>query len=180
MANRPVGKVSLCVAALAVLVGCSPMPQPTDPQSFTVGTVAVTQLVQQAVEGDRFAAPIDGSPIVTCSGRTTCAISYTVRETTATAFHKEIAADDQLFLPTARMWKTLFTDPQFQRGTVTVRGHSGNDTETAIYFTLSCSRADAAKIDWANVDGHSIRTQCDYAPQAQGLPDHTESSPTGR
>jgi len=88
----------------------------------------------------------------------------------------------QLFLPTARMWKALFADPQFQSGTVTVRGPvSASDShgETAIYFTLTCDRADAAKIDWGTVDGYGIRTQCNYKPEAQGLPDHTESSQAG-
>jgi hypothetical protein len=152
MANRPVGTVSLSVAALALLVGCSSSPQYSAPQSFTVGNSAVAQLVQEAVGGDRFAAPIEGPAIVTCTGRTTCTISYTVRDATNTVFHKEIAADMQLFLPTAPMWKALFADPQFQSGTVTVRGPvntSESHGETAIYFTLTCDRADAAKIDWA-------------------------------
>jgi hypothetical protein len=183
MANRAVGKVSLSVAALAFLVGCSSTPRYSAPQSFTVGTSSVAQLVQEAVGGDRFAAPIEGSPIVTCTGRATCTISYTVREATNTVFHKEVAADDQLFSPTAQLWKALFTDPQFQSGTVTVRGPittSESNSETAIYFTLTCDRTDAANIDWGTVDGHGIRTQCDYRPQAQGLPEHTESSQTGR
>jgi hypothetical protein len=88
----------------------------------------------------------------------------------------------QLFLPTAPMWKALFADPQFQSGTVTVRGPvntSDSHGETAIYFTLTCDRADAAKIDWGTVDGHGIRTQCDYKPEAQGLPDRTEPSQAG-
>lgn len=183
MANGAVGKASLSLVALAFLVGCSSTPRYSAPQSFTVGNNAVAQLVQEAVGGDRFAAPIEGSPIVTCTGRTTCTISYTVRETTAAAFYKEITADEQLFLPTAQMWKALFTDPQFQSGTVTVRGPvnaSESNSVPAIYFTLTCDRADAAKIDWGTVDGHGIRTQCDYKPEAQGLPDHTEPSQTGR
>jgi hypothetical protein len=183
MANRPVGTVSLSVAALALLFGCSSSPEYSARQSFTVGNSAVAQLVQETVGGDRFAAPIEGSPIVTCTGRTTCTISYTVRETTNTIFHKEVAADMQLFLPTAPMWQALFADPQFQSGTVTVRGPadiSDSHGETATYFTLTCDRADAAKLDWGAVDGHGIRTQCDYKPEAQGLPDHTESSQAER
>jgi hypothetical protein len=182
MANRLVGTVSLSVVALALLVGCSSSPQYSAPQSFTVGNSAVAQLVQEALGGDRFAAPIEGPPIVTCTGRTTCTISYTVREATDTVFHKEVAADMQLFLPTAPMWKALFADPQFQSGTVTVRGpvntSDGHDV-TAIDFTLTCDRAGAAKIDWGTVDGHGIRTHCNYKPEAQGLPDHTESSQAG-
>ena len=170
MAHGDIGKASLSLAALAFLVGCSSPPRSSDPQTFTVGNDAVAQVVRDAVGGDQFAAPIDGSPIVTCTGRTKCTISYTVRETTPTAFHKEIAADEQLFLPTAHVWKALFTDPQFQSGTVTVRGPAEGNSEVATYFTLTCDRADAAKIDWGNVDGHGIRTQCDYTPQARGLP----------
>ena len=183
MANRAVRKVSLPIATLAFLVGCSSPPQYSAPQAFTVDNSAVAQLVQESVGGDQFAAPIEGSPIVTCTGRTTCTISYTVREPSGTVFHKEIAADEQLFLPTAQMWKALFADPQFQSATVTVRGPvatSESNSATATYFTLTCDRTDAAKIDWSSVDGQGIRTQCDYKPQTQGLPEHTESSATGR
>jgi hypothetical protein len=182
MANRGVGTLSLSAAAFAFLVGCSSAPHYSAPQSFTVGNSEVAQLVQEAVGGDRFATPIEGSPIVTCTGRTTCTISYTVQEPNGTVFHKEHAADQELFLPTAQMWKALFADPQFQSGTVTVRGPVGTserNKQTAVYFTLTCSRADVAKVDWGTVDGHGIRTQCDYKPQVRGLPDHAESSAAG-
>lgn len=183
MANRGVSKVSLSVAALAFLAGCSSTPRYSAPSSFTVGNDEVAQLVQEAVRGNRFATPIEGSPIVTCTGRTTCTISYTVEEPNVTVFHKEHAADEQLFSPTVQMWKALFADPQFQSGTVTVRGPvatSETNKQTAIYFTLTCDRAAAAKVDWGTVDGYGIRTQCDYKPQARGLPGHTESSAAGR
>ena len=180
MANRAAHKVSAPVATLASLVACSSPPHYSAPQSFTVDNDAVARVVQDALGGDRTAAPIEGSPIVMCTGRTNCTINYTIRAPTGTVFHKEVAADEQLFLPTAQMWKALFTDPQFQRGTVTVRGPSLSNSETAIYFTLTCDRNDAAKIDWSSVDGHGIRTGCDYAPQVQGLPDQASSSPTGR
>jgi hypothetical protein len=182
MANRRVSKVSLSVAALAFLVGCSSTPHYSAPQSFTVGNSEVAQLVQEAVRGDRLATPIEGAPIVTCTGRTTCTIDYTVEEPGGTVFHKENAADQQLFSPTAQMWKALFADPQFQSGTVTVRGPvptSESNKQTAVYFTLTCDRAAAAKVDWGAVDGRAIRTQCDYKPQTPGLPEHTESSATG-
>jgi hypothetical protein len=122
MANCGVGELSLPVAALAFLVGCSSPPHYSAPESFTVGNSEVAQVVQEAVGGNRFATQIEGSPIVTCTGRTTCTISYTVQEPSGTVFHKESAADDQLFQPTAQMWKALFADPKFQSGTVTVRG----------------------------------------------------------
>lgn len=124
MANRAVRKGSLPVAALVFvfLVGCSSPPQYSAPQTFTVDSNGVAQLVQESVGGDRLAAPIEGSPVVTCTGRTTYTIRYTVREPSGTVFHKEIAADEQLFLPTAQMWKALFADPQFQSASVTLRG----------------------------------------------------------
>jgi hypothetical protein len=183
MANDAVGTASLSLAALALFVGCSSPARYSGPPTFTVDSSAVAQLVQEAVASDRFAAPIEGSPIVLCTGRTSCTISYTVRETTATAFHKEIAADAQLFLPTAPIWKALFNDPQFQSGTVTVRGPvnpSEANSATGIYFTLTCDRSDAAKIEWGSVDGNALRTQCDYKPQTPGLPGYTESPQAGR
>jgi hypothetical protein len=177
MANGAVGKVSLSLAVLAMLVGCSSTPRYSAPQSFTVGNAAVVQLIQEAIGADRFAAPMEGAAIVNCNGRKTCTISYTVRETSDTIFHKEVAADDQLFLPTAQIWKGLFTDPQFQSGTITVKGPvsavQGN-SGTATYFTLTCDRAAASKINWESVDGHELRHQCAYKPEAQGLPGNGE------
>jgi hypothetical protein len=177
MATGAVGKVSLSLAGIACVIGCSSPPQYSAPESFTVGNAAVGQLVGEAIGHDRFAAPVEGSPIVNCNGRQTCIISYTVRETTGTIFHKEVAADDQLFLPTAQMWKGLFTDPQFQSGTITVRGPVSpgqDDSETGIYFTLTCDRAAASKINWDSVDGHELRHQCAYRPETRGLPENGE------
>jgi hypothetical protein len=182
MANGGFCKASLSLAILTFLIGCSAPPQYSAPQSFTVSDNAVAQLVQEAVAGDHWAAQIDGSPSVKCAGRTTCTISYTVRETSGTIFHKEVAADMQLFMPTAPIWKGLFTDPQFQSGTVTVKGPvstaKGNN-ETASYFTLTCDRADAAKINWDTLDGHELRSQCDYKPETEGLPEYGESPGEG-
>jgi hypothetical protein len=176
MGKRLICGVSLSLAALGLMTGCSSTPHIAASQPFTVGDSAVAQVVQEAVAGDRFAAPIEGAPIVTCTGRTNCTISYTIRDASGTLFQKENAVDEQLFLPTAQMWRALFADPQFQSGTVTVRGPattSNGDGATAIYFTLTCDRADAAKVDWGTVDGHGIRTLCDYKPAAHGLPDQS-------
>lgn len=106
-------------------------------------------------------------------GRTACTIGYTVQEAIGAIFHKEHVADEQLILPTAQMWKAMFNDAQFQHGTITVKGPVNTvagKTETATYFTVSCDRAVASKINWNMVDGHGIRTHCDYEPQTQGLP----------
>lgn len=173
MASTGIGTASLSSAAVAFLVGCSSPTQYSAPQSFTVGNDTVAKVVQDAVGGSRLAAPIEGSPNVACTGRTNCTISYSVQEPSRTVFLKEMAADEQLFTPTAQVWKALFSDPEFQSGTVTVRGPYGDKREITIYFTLTCNRTHAAKIDWGSVDGHRIRTQCEYAPQAQGLPEHT-------
>lgn len=88
----------------------------------------------------------------------------------------------QLISPTAQMWKAMFNDSQFQSGTITVKGPAttaGGKTETTVYFTLTCDRADASKIDWDIVDGHGIRTQCDYEPQTEGLPGYAEPTRKG-
>jgi hypothetical protein len=160
---------------LAVSAGCTSPDRYSAPEVFTVSNDAVTQVVRDAVAGDRFAAQMDGAPQVDCTGQTTCVISYTVREANGTVFHKERIADEQLILPTAQMWKALFNDPQFQSGTVTVRGPvpkaHGDDIE--IYFVLSCGRAAASKINWDNTDGRGIRTQCNYKPETRGLPGST-------
>jgi hypothetical protein len=177
MANGAVGKGSLTLAVIAVAAGCSSPPQYSAPQSFTVGGAAVVQLVQEAIGRDRFAAPIEGTPIANCNGRQTCTISYTVRETTGTIFHKEVAADEQLFLPTAQVWKGLFNDPQFQSGTITVEGPlnpSESDSKTGVYFTITCDRAAASNINWDSMDGHELRHRCAYQPKTRGLPENWE------
>jgi hypothetical protein len=169
-----IGAVPLVV--LAACVGCSSNDRYSAPQVFTVSNDAVTQVVRDAVGGDRFAAQMDGAPQVDCTGQTTCVISYTVHEANGTVFHKERIADEQLILPTAQVWKALFHDPQFQSGTITVKGpvskpRGGSDVE--IYFALTCDRAAASKIDWDNADGRAVRKQCVYRPQTKGLPDYS-------
>ena len=182
VANDAPRKAYVSIAVLTLLVGCSSTPRHSAPQPFTVSNDAVAQVVRDAVAGDRWAAPIEGSPLVNCTGQARCTISYTVQEATSTIFHKEHAADMQLISPTAPMWKALFNDPQFLSGTLTVRGPvttAEGKAETAIYFTLTCDRAAASKIDWDNVDGHGIRTQCDYKAQTEGLPGYTGPARTG-
>ena len=166
-------KVSLSFTVLAFLVGCSSEPRYSAPELFTVSNDAVAQVVKDAVAGDKWAAQIDGSPQVNCTGQTTCSIGYTVNEAIGAIFHKEHVADEQLILPTAQMWKAMFADPQFQRGTITVKGpvaKVGGETETEAYFILSCDRSAASKMNWDSVDGHGIRTHCDYQPKTRGLP----------
>lgn len=158
---------------LVLAAGCDSSPRYSAPAEFTVSTDAVAQLVRDALGGDRWAAQLEGSPEVNCTGRTSCTIRYTVQEAIGAIFHKEHVADEQLVVPTAQMWKAMFNDEQFQDGTITVQGPvstAAGKTETATYFALGCNRAVAAKINWDTVDGHSIRTKCDYKPQTRGLP----------
>jgi hypothetical protein len=163
------------LAVLAVVTGCESMPRYSAPEAFTVSNDAVTQVVRDAVAGDRFAAQLDGAPQVDCAGQTTCVIGYTVHEANGTVFHKERIADEQLILPTAQVWKALFNDPQFQSGTVTVKGPvpmNKGDDQIASYFTLTCDRAAASKINWDHSDGHGIRAQCTYRPLTRGMPEY--------
>jgi hypothetical protein len=175
MANNARRTAYVSLVVLAVAAGCSSNERYSAPEPFTVSNDAVTQVVRDAVAGDRFAAEMDGAPQVDCTGQTTCIIGYTVHEANGTVFHKERIADDQLVLPTAQVWKALFSDPQFQSGTVTVKGpvpdkHGNNNVQT--YFTLTCDRAAASKINWDKTDGRGIRSQCNYKPQTRGLPDY--------
>ena len=88
----------------------------------------------------------------------------------------DCVADLQLVEPTRQIWKALFTDPQFQSGTIRVRGPVttiGGKAETGVYYLLTCDRDTASHIDWNNVDGKGIRTLCDYQAQTQGLPGYT-------
>ncbi len=174
MANIARRKAFLTLVVLVVAAGCSSTDRYSAPEVFTVSNDAVAQVVRDAVAGDRFAAQMDGAPQVDCAGQTTCTISYTVHEANGTVFHKERIADEQLILPTAQVWKALFNDPQFQSGTVTVKGPVANKqgkSNVETYFVLTCNRAAASKINWDNTDGHAVRKQCNYQPQTKGLPD---------
>jgi hypothetical protein len=135
------------------------------PASFTVSNDAVAQVVHDAIAGDLHAKPMSGSPTVNCTRETTCDIAYTVQGSPSDP-------DSQLIEPTRQMWKGLFTDPQFQSGTITVSGPVttiGGKTETSTYYTLTCDRDAASQINWDNVDGKGIRTLCAYQARTLGL-----------
>jgi hypothetical protein len=169
---RRTASVSLLV--LAVSAGCSSADRYSAPEVFTVSNGAVTQVVRDAVAGDRFAAQLDGAPQVDCKDQTTCVIGYTVHQANGTVFHKERIADEQLILPTAQVWKALFNDSKFQSGTVTVNGPvpmAKGDDQIATYFALTCDRTAASKINWDRTDGHGIRAQCSYQPKTRGMPE---------
>jgi hypothetical protein len=147
------------------------------PTSFTVSNDAVAQVVHDAIAGDSTATKMDGSPVVNCTGETTCTIAYRVQEPAGALWgSKDDAADMQLVMPTRQMWKALFADPQFQSGTVSVSGPVttiGGKSKTDVFYTLSCDRDAASQIDWNNVDGKGLRTLCNYQAQVQGLPGYT-------
>jgi hypothetical protein len=144
------------------------------PASFTVSNDAVAKVVRDAIAGDLHATPLNGSPVVNCTGETTCTIGYTVQAPTGALIETHVYAEDQqVILPTRQMWKALFSDARFQYGTITVSGPVktiGGETETGTYYTLTCDRNSASQINWDNVDGNGLRTLCDYHGLTDGLP----------
>jgi hypothetical protein len=153
-----------------------------DPHTYAVSNDAVAQVVHDAIAGDHDATPLNGSPVVDCTGERNCTIAYTVQQPMGGLWAKEGAADLQLVEPTRQIWKALFTDPRFQSGTIRVRGPVttiGGKGETSAYYLLTCDRDAASHIDWNNVDGKGIRTLCDYQAQTQGLPGYTRPGAAG-
>jgi hypothetical protein len=144
-----------------------------DSETYAVSNDAVAQVVHDAIAGDRDATPLNGSPVIDCTGERNCTIAYTVQQPMGGLWDK---ADLQLVEPTRQIWKVLFTDPQFQSGTIKVRGPVttiGGKAETGAYYLLTCDRDAASHIDWNNVDGKGIRTLCDYQAQTRELPGYT-------
>ena len=149
-----------------------------DSQTYAVSNDAVAQVVHDAIAGDHDATPLNGSPVIDCTGERNCTIAYTVQQPMGGLWDKDGVADLQLVEPTRQIWKALFTDPQFQSGTIKVGGPVttiGGKAETGAYYLLTCDRDAASHIDWNNVDGKGIRTLCDYQAQTQGLPGYTRS-----
>jgi hypothetical protein len=141
-----------------------------DSHMHAVSNDAVLQVVHDAITGDQDATPLNGSPVVDCTGERNCTIAYTVQQPMGGLWDK---ADLQLVEPTRQIWKALFTDPRFQSGTIRVRGPvttTGGKAETGAYYLLTCDRDAASHIDWNNVDGKGIRILCDYQAQTRELP----------
>ncbi len=167
-------KLSATVAAVIVASGCSTTPDYSAPASFTVSNDAVAHVVQQALTRTTFAAHENGPPTVDCLGEASCTIAYSVQE--PVGWINEV----ELLLPTRQIWKAMFTDPQFQNGTITVRGpvKTMRGKETSVLFTLSCDRGAASQIDWNNVDSKGLKTLCNYTQQVE-LPFTGLHGPTG-
>ena len=156
-------KISAMAAAVLVAAGCSMTPDYSAPASFTVGNDAVAHVVQQALARTPYATPEDGSPTVDCSGEIRCTVAYTVQEPVGFIY------DVELVLPTRQMWKAMFADPHFQHGTITVSGPqtSPRGKETSVFFTLSCDRGAASRIDWNNAEATQLKSACKYTRQIE-------------
>jgi len=158
-------------AAVGALVGCSSGRTYSAPTTFTVTDEAVAKLAQQAVDADSVATKLDGPASANCDSQKTCTISYTIEEPIGGASSSK--ADTEMIEPTRQIWKALFTDPTFQSGTITVSGPvtsiSGKPA-TDIYYSLTCDRRAAGRIDWDTVDGKGLRTLCSYSPKIKGMP----------
>lgn len=166
--------VYLATATLVPAVGCSETPPYSAPQSFSVSEDAVAKVVHDALAGDSLAAQLKGSPVVSCDGETTCTIAYTVRKSAG------LDSDTDLLYPTRQVWKALFTDPQFQRGTMNISGPvttDGGKSETALLLNLTCDRNAASQIDWDKVDGDGFRTLCGFQAHSAGLPGGPTTGP---
>ena len=153
-----------------------------DSHTYAVSNDAVAQVVHDAIAGDHDATPLNGSPVADCTGERNCTIAYTVQQPMAGLWYNERVADLQLVEPTRQIWKALFADPQFQSGTIRVRGPVttiGGKAESGTYYLLTCDRDAASHIDWNSVDGKGIRILCDYQAQTQGLPGYTRPTPPG-
>jgi hypothetical protein len=157
-------------ATVGGLVGCSSGRTYSAPAKFTVTDEAVAKLAQQAVDADSVATKLDGPASANCDSQKTCTISYAIEEPIRGASGK---ADTEMIEPTRQIWKALFTDPTFQSGTITVSGPTtamGGKPATDVYFSLTCDRRAAARIDWDTVDGKGLRTLCSYSPKITGMP----------
>ncbi len=149
------------------LVGCSVPDTYSAPATFTVSNESVTRAIEEVMNLNSM-TKIDGEPDVDCAGETHCSIAYVIQESLGGSSNWE---DNELIRPTRQIWKTLFTDPKFQFGTITVSGpQTLDDNATQPYYSLSCDRQRAARIDWSDIDGWGLRQRCDYSPLIGGMP----------
>ena len=153
--------LSATFLSAVVAAGCSTAPDYAAPASFTVSDEAVADVVNHALSRTSFAAHQDGSPTVDCSGSTTCAIAYRVKNWVG--FVKDI----ELLLPTRQMWKAMFADPNFQRGTITVSAPTETLRGTAVtpLLSISCARGAVSRVDWHAVDVEGMKAACEYTEQ---------------
>lgn len=165
-------RLATVIIALVIgaLVGCSTGRTYSSPTQFAVTNEAVAKVVQQAIDADSVATKLDGPVSANCDSTKTCLISYNVE---APVGKSDIMNDTEMIEPTRQVWKTLFTDPTFKSGTITVSGpvtSVGGKTSTDVFYSLTCDRQAAAKINWDKVDGNGLRSLCVYTPKAKGMP----------
>jgi hypothetical protein len=147
------------IAGVLLLGGCGGASNYSAPSSFTVSNAAVSAVVTQAVNHTASSPGLNGSPIVDCSGESSCYI-YTVNKRAG------INHDIEL-LRTRQIWKALFEDSKFQIATLevdtpvtsAVAAAGGRNT----LFILVCERSAASQIDWSKVDVKGLKTRCRYA-----------------
>jgi hypothetical protein len=158
---------SVVVLGAGTLAGCSVPRTYTAPASFTVSNESVTKAIDEVMALNSM-VKIAGQPAVDCTGETRCSIAYAIQHSLGGSSNWE---DNELIRPTRQIWKTLFADPRFQSGTITVSGPEiSNSSATQPYYRLSCDRQRAAHIDWSNIDGWGLRRECQYSPLISGLP----------
>ncbi len=157
----------LCASIFALSgglpAGCSDPYTYTAPTTFTVTNESVSKTVQ-AVMTYNSTVPIDGTPVVNCTGETHCTIAYAIQYAVGGSLNWD---DQEMIRPTRQIWKTLFTDPQFQSGTISVSGPAPSaGGKRQQYYSLTCDRQHTVHIDWANVEGWAMRHSCAYSPRS--------------
>jgi hypothetical protein len=166
---RRVTRLCATVAVLGAgtLVGCSVPRTYSAPATFRVSNESVTKAIEDVMALDSM-VKIHGQPDVDCAGETRCSIAYAIQQSLGGSSNWE---DNEMIRPTRQIWKTLFADPEFQSGTITVSGpEASDDNVTQPYYTLSCDRQHTAQIDWSDIDGWGLRRECDYSPLIGGMP----------
>jgi hypothetical protein len=155
------------VLGSCLLVSCSVPRTYSAPATFTVSNESVTKAIEQVMTVSSVVS-INGEPSVNCAGETRCSIAFAVEQPVGGSSNWE---DNELIRPTREIWQTLFTDPKFQSGTITVSGPQPSDDHAMQpYYKLSCDRRQTAHIDWSDVDGWGLRRSCDYSPLIGGMP----------
>lgn len=158
---------SVLVLEAGLLVGCSVPQTYSAPALFTVSNQSVTKVIEDVMTLNS-TAKMEGEPNVDCANETRCSIAYAIAQSLGGSTNWE---DNELIRPTRQIWKTLFADPKFQSGTITVSGSqppTGGSTQP--YYKLSCDRQHTAHVDWSDIDGWGLRQSCDYSPLADGMP----------
>lgn len=143
----------------------APNPAPKPPLPLHRDPVAVSRLVADTIKKSGLNGGLSGHPETTCANGF-CSIRYALKEPGG------IDTDVELLEPQRPIWKALFADPRFTRGSIEVDGplsSVGGKRSVGAYLTLSCDRAASNQIDWDNVDGKGLRTLCTYTPMAKGV-----------